>query len=373
MKDFAIYLNGVVSNPKNLYKYLKKKNDNIWLIKSKKTDKHLNQFFDLSLSPEYEFYKANNKEIDFTVFNLPEEIKDYLNQLRGKKGAISLNKNWIGKVDNIELYYDKELNKIVSEYKKGKMEFPILSAKINEIQKKFNNKGIKKIFLSLEGEEIIFKNFITPLSIFFKHSMKRLSYPGYLIVFEGIDGSGKSTQVDLVYTYLKNKGEKVVKFREPSDSKWGKIIREKAKIKNGLTPSEQSYLFLKDREYDFKNNLLPYLKKGYIVLLDRYYHSTYAYQGAREIEKKQILKKNIRVCSPPEMVFILDIPVAQSWERISGRVKEALFEEKEFLEKVRENYFDFYGRDIHFIHADQEPESIKDYIIRQIERKIIKK
>jgi dTMP kinase len=370
MKDYAIYFNKVVSNITKLQKYGNSKKNNLWIINSRKINHHINHIFDLSLSPHYNYYKKNKEELDLSVFNLPAEVKFYLNNIKGKKAAITTDERWIKNVANIEHYSNKELKSIIKDYKKNRIDFPRLFDYINKIKQQFIEKSVKHIFLYLEGEEISFNDFITPLSIFFKYSRKRLSYSGYLIVFEGVDGSGKSTQINMAYDHLKDTGRKVIKFREPSNSKWGKIIREKAKIKNSLTPKEQYELFLRDRKYDFNVNLLPYLKKGYIVLLDRYYHSTYSYQGERGINKKKILRENLRICSPPEITFILDITTNESWERISFREKEPLFENKKYLEKVRENYFDFWGRDIHFISADQNPVDIRNYIIRKIENRI---
>ena len=95
---------------------------------------------------------------------------------------------------------------------------------------------------------------------------------GILIVFEGIDGSGKSTQAERIFNRLKNLGFPLSFFREPTDSIYGKIIR---KILSGKiprrTPEAELYLFLRDREEDVVRNIRPAIARGEIVLLDRYY------------------------------------------------------------------------------------------------------
>jgi dTMP kinase len=78
---------------------------------------------------------------------------------------------------------------------------------------------------------------------------------GVLIVFEGIDGAGKSTQAEILLNKLDELGYSVVYFREPSDSKWGQEIKRKAQYADSLTPQEELELFQKDREENVKNNL----------------------------------------------------------------------------------------------------------------------
>jgi dTMP kinase len=105
--------------------------------------------------------------------------------------------------------------------------------------------------------------------------------PGLFIVLEGIDGCGKSTQVELLAKRLSRRGKKVVTLSEPTAGRWGQKIREAARHKDSLSPAEELELFIKDRKEDIKNNIKPALESGQIVILDRYFYSTLAYQGAR--------------------------------------------------------------------------------------------
>ncbi|MBM3295951.1 MAG: dTMP kinase, partial [Candidatus Aminicenantes bacterium] len=99
---------------------------------------------------------------------------------------------------------------------------------------------------------------------------------GRLIVIEGIDGAGKSTQARLLVRRLKALGFAAVAFREPTGGKWGRELKRKAKMAGSLTPKEELELFIKDRRENVARNLRPSLRAGQIVVLDRYYFSTIA-------------------------------------------------------------------------------------------------
>ena len=122
--------------------------------------------------------------------------------------------------------------------------------------------------------------------------MKR-SDQGILIIFEGIDGSGKSSQAQRVTHWLKEKGLPVVSFSEPTAGKYGQKLREIMHYgRHNITPQEELDLFLKDREEDVQNNILPALRQSYIIVMDRYYYSNMAYQGALGIDVNVIRTLN---------------------------------------------------------------------------------
>jgi len=174
---------------------------------------------------------------------------------------------------------------------------------------------------------------------------------GVLIVFEGIDGSGKSTQAEILLKRLKEEDVDVVYFREPSKGKWGRKIKKKALHPDSLTPEEELELFLKDRRENVEKNLKPALKKKRVVILDRYYYSTIAYQGAKGIDEKQIARMNEEFVVQPDLVFILDIDPQKGLERIENRKKkDRLFEREDYLAKVREIFRSFKGEK--FVHID---------------------
>ncbi len=186
---------------------------------------------------------------------------------------------------------------------------------------------------------------------------------GILIVFEGIDGSGKSTQVEILHKILVDKDLEVVVFQEPSQSQWGKKIKEKAAFADSLSPEEELELFVKDRRDNVKKNLEPALGKNKIVLLDRYYFSTMAYQGAKGIDVERIRSLNEQFAVRPDLVFILDVDAEKGLNRIQDRKdKDLLFERQEFLIEVRKIFKSFRGENIFHIDSDRTPEKISDQI-----------
>lgn len=160
------------------------------------------------------------------------------------------------------------------------------------------------------------------------------------IVFEGIDGSGKTTISKMLLNHLKERGEDVVWMREPSDSVWGKKIRDLANHKDSIPIEEELAYFINDRKLNVTENILPALDSGKRVILDRYFFSTACYQGARGLDVKEILRMNREFAPEPDITFLIDVDVDTALSRISrGRETTVkLFEKKEFLHKVRANY-----------------------------------
>ena len=186
---------------------------------------------------------------------------------------------------------------------------------------------------------------------------------GILIVFEGIDGSGKSTQVQILKKILADKNLDVVIYREPSQSPWGQKIRENSAFSDSLTPQEELDLFVKDRKDNVQKNLKPALAKNKIVLLDRYYFSTIAYQGAKGIDTAKIRTLNEKFVVRPDLVFILDVDAEKGLQRIQDRKnKDLLFERQDFLVDVRKIFKSFQGDNIFHIDSEKTPDEISDQI-----------
>ena len=164
----------------------------------------------------------------------------------------------------------------------------------------------------------------------------------FFIVFEGIDGSGKSTQADMLYDFLKSSGTDTVKLVEPTDGEWGRKIRET--LKGNVVPpvEEMTELFILDRREDVEKNIVPALKSNKVIVMDRYFFSTAAYQGAMGDDPDRIIKKNIESGFPvPDRVYFIDIDPALAMERIDRRNQKGekeIFEKKAFLKRVRELY-----------------------------------
>ena len=174
---------------------------------------------------------------------------------------------------------------------------------------------------------------------------------GLLVVFEGIDGTGKSTQARGLVRRLRARGLGAGYFREPTRGRWGREIKRLARIAGSLTPEEELELFLRDRREDVERNLLPALSEGLIVVLDRYYFSTIAYQGAKGLDPERIRRLNERFAPKPDLDFILDLSAARGLGRIQGRrTQDFLFEKERYLRRVRLIFNGFRGR--RFVRLD---------------------
>ncbi len=157
---------------------------------------------------------------------------------------------------------------------------------------------------------------------------------GFFLVVEGIDGAGKTTLCELLKNSLRSRGYDVLLTREPTEGKYGKEL--KRRITEGkITPEEELELFLKDREEHVKKVLEPSLRSGKLVISDRYYFSSCAYQGARGLDYQKICQANSSFPSP-DFVILLDIDPSVALRRKKAR--EEHFEEEVYLKKVREIY-----------------------------------
>ena len=169
--------------------------------------------------------------------------------------------------------------------------------------------------------------------------------PGALIVIEGIDGAGKTTQARGLVRRLRARGFDAVAFREPTRGPWGREIRRFAKEAGSLTPEQELDLFLRDRKDNVDRNLRPALAAGRIVVLDRYYFSSIAYQGAKGLDPDRVRRLNERIAVRPDLVFVLDLGPGLGLARIAGRkTRDALFEREGYLRKVRKIFRSFRGR-----------------------------
>lgn len=185
-------------------------------------------------------------------------------------------------------------------------------------------------------------------------------------MLDGIDGTGKTTQAKRLLASLQKKGWDAIYFREPSDSQWGLAIKKKAVIADSLSPEEELDLFQNDRRENVAKNIEPALREKKLIVLDRYYFSTIAYQGARGIDPEMIRRRNESFAAKPDLVFILDIAPQEGLDRIarSRKKMDIHFERKDYLAKVRNIFRSFEGENIHHIDASR-PE---DVIYEDIEK-----
>jgi len=156
--------------------------------------------------------------------------------------------------------------------------------------------------------------------------------PGVLVVFEGIDGAGKTTQLARLADRLAAAGLPVVRAKEPTEGPHGARLRASART-GRLPAAEELALFEADRREHVATVLAPALARGDVVLLDRYYFSTAAYQGARGLDAAEILARNERFAPAPDLLVILEVPVDVGLARIRARGDGDgnLFERREAL------------------------------------------
>ncbi|MCW1923827.1 dTMP kinase [Luteolibacter arcticus] len=184
---------------------------------------------------------------------------------------------------------------------------------------------------------------------------------GLFIVLEGIDGTGKSTQAKQLAQWFREQGREVIASREPTDGPWGTKIRATAAT-GRLSPEEELDYFLRDRREHVEQLIAPALAAGKVVILDRYYFSTMAYQGSRGVDPAEIRRLNEAFAPVPDVLFILDLEVETALTRIGGRGDTANeFEKQESLAKCREVFLTLAGEPfVHVIPSDEKPEAVQD-------------
>jgi dTMP kinase len=156
------------------------------------------------------------------------------------------------------------------------------------------------------------------------------------IVLEGIDGTGKSTQSKRLAEYFRAQGKTVTLSREPTDGPWGTLLRKSAET-GRLSPEDELQAFLNDRKQHVDELIKPALAAGHVVILDRYYFSNMAYQGARGFDPAQIRKDNEAFAPIPDLLLILDLDVDTAHTRIGTRGDTANeFEQRTNLARCRE-------------------------------------
>jgi dTMP kinase len=166
---------------------------------------------------------------------------------------------------------------------------------------------------------------------------------GILVAIEGIDGAGKTTQSILLTERLNKSEYPVVRFHEPTDGIWGDKIRDLAKNGRHKTNAEDELdLFYRDRLEDVQKNIAPSLKEKKIVIMDRYYFSSVAYQGARGLDPDYVEKKNEKIAPKPEVLIILDLTPEAALMRIRQKRNDTPnhFERTKYLEKVRQIFLE---------------------------------
>jgi len=191
------------------------------------------------------------------------------------------------------------------------------------------------------------------------------------VVIEGIDGCGKSSVARLVAQRL---GNRAVLTREPTDSWIGKAVREAGE--KPISPYTDALLFMADRA-QHTAEIERLIKKGKIVVSDRYYHSTVAYQAAylkgvfEGDAFKWLLDANLQISIRPDLTVLLVIPPELGLRRIRSRAKLTRFEKLGFLKQVHANYLKLARLDDSVVKVDatRSLDEVVEEVLRLVNRR----
>jgi dTMP kinase len=195
---------------------------------------------------------------------------------------------------------------------------------------------------------------------------------GFLISVEGIDGTGKTTQVELLKEWFKRSGRSAVSLKEPTSGQYGSEIGRLAATGGLSDAKKELQLFMLDRREDVKEHIEPALKEGKVVIMDRYYQSNMAYQGARGLDPLRIKEENEAFSPKPDLIIVLDIDTQKSMERVNTRknvVKH--FENETYLRDVRRIYLEIgKGPGAVIIGTDVPVEQVHKEIVQAVMNKL---
>lgn len=210
--------------------------------------------------------------------------------------------------------------------------------------------------------------------------MQKNPCPGKFIVIEGLDGSGQSTQAELLRDFLIKEGCRVVLTKEPTqDSIAGRKIKKVLDKMIEVEPRLLQELFTEDRKEHLENLIIPALKEEKIVISDRYFFSTFAFGASDGLDLDWLIKINDEFLLP-DLTFILKVSPEICIQRIEKRGKEKkLFEKKEKLKKVWQTYETLPNRfeNVYMINGEKSKEEvfsqIKNIVLSQLLNKKNKK
>lgn len=193
---------------------------------------------------------------------------------------------------------------------------------------------------------------------------------GTFIVFEGIDGCGKSTQLAMAAKALRARGLDVVETREPTDGPFGRRIRAMASSDERVPPETELEWFFEDRREHMRDVVEPAIEAGRVVLSDRSYVSTVAYQGARGLDPDSILAASEAEFRRPDLILVFVLSPDEGMTRIEARGGgfEAAFEEVGFQHRVAAVFESLEIETLERIDAARPPDEIGEDVLRVIDR-----
>jgi dTMP kinase len=183
---------------------------------------------------------------------------------------------------------------------------------------------------------------------------------GTLIALEGLDGCGKSTQIVDLVTHFAASGRDVVATREPTDGPFGQKIRAMARSGDPIAPEEELRWFMEDRAQHVDEVIQPALDAGCVVVTDRYFLSSVAYQGARGLDWREILRESEARFPTPDTALLFEVEAAVGLARVQARggPLDPAFERLDFLERVAEIFRALDRPYVVRIDASQSPDAV---------------
>ncbi|MBQ3928507.1 MAG: dTMP kinase [Clostridia bacterium] len=196
---------------------------------------------------------------------------------------------------------------------------------------------------------------------------------GKFIVFEGLDGSGKGTQIQLLAAEMKKRGRTVYITAEPTSSSTGGMIRDALGGFIERDAYELSAMFLTDRIFhnvNKTNGIQQFIDRGIDVICDRYYYSSFAYQGTdADLDWVMQMNLNCRKILKPDLCIFLDVDIDLCDERIeNSRLEREIYENKAAQKKIRQRFFEVLERladseNIKIVNAARSIEAVSADII----------
>ena len=188
---------------------------------------------------------------------------------------------------------------------------------------------------------------------------------GFLVSFEGVDGAGKTTIARRLVRWLRGRGFAARYTREPTGGPYGRLLR-RLEYGRRVDPRVEALLFAADRLYHLERVIEPLLGEGYVVVSDRYLHSSLAYQGASVGDLGWVEELN-RFARRPDLGILLDVRPGVGLGRL--RRRRSRFEREEFLSRVREIYLRYVDRgDLLRVDAEKPLEEVFSEVVEIIER-----
>jgi len=168
---------------------------------------------------------------------------------------------------------------------------------------------------------------------------------GRFITVEGVEGVGKTTNMDFIANYLKDCGKQLIVTREPGGTRLGEEIRELllGHRDEGMDPATELLLMFAARTEHLQQVIIPAIEQGDWVLCDRFTDATYAYQGGGrgiDVQRIEVIERWVQGDLRPDLTILLDLPVEIGLQRAGERSEADRFEseQRDFFEKVRNAY-----------------------------------